>query len=186
MLAAGDREDRRRRRRLLAEPRLGDGGAGPVGECEQPPLLAGGASEGGGGGEGEVGHFTILSCVSPPSWLMRAVHLRVAATKNNQKAALNWAADFEFDGAVAQLARAFGWQPKGQGFESPQLHSSPTAAIGSDEFRNRLGYYLDLAAEGQELTITRWGKRFLRVTPWQPPLPEAQAALRRSGRGRPT
>src|SRR3954453_199579 len=28
-----------------------------------------------------------------------------------------------FHGAVAQLARAFGWQPKGQGFESPQLHS---------------------------------------------------------------
>jgi hypothetical protein len=71
---------------------------------------------------------------------MRAVHLRVAATKNNQKAALNWAADFEFDGAVAQLARAFGWQPKGQGFESPQLHSSPTsdASVGIDEFRNRL------------------------------------------------
>jgi prevent-host-death family protein len=48
--------------------------------------------------------------------------------------------------------------------------------IGSDEFRNRLGHYLDLAAEGQELTITRWGKRFLRVTLWQPPLPQAQAA----------
>jgi antitoxin (DNA-binding transcriptional repressor) of toxin-antitoxin stability system len=48
--------------------------------------------------------------------------------------------------------------------------------IGSDEFRNRLGYYLDLAAEGQALTISRWGKRFLRVTLWQPPLPEAQAA----------
>jgi antitoxin (DNA-binding transcriptional repressor) of toxin-antitoxin stability system len=48
--------------------------------------------------------------------------------------------------------------------------------IGSDEFRNRLGYYLDLAAEGQELHITRWGKRFLKVMLWQPPLPDAQAA----------
>jgi hypothetical protein len=48
--------------------------------------------------------------------------------------------------------------------------------IGSDEFRNRLGYYLDLAAEGQELNISRWGKRFLRVTLWQPSLPAAQAA----------
>jgi prevent-host-death family protein len=49
-------------------------------------------------------------------------------------------------------------------------------AIGSDEFRNRLGYYLELAADGQELTITRWGKRLLRVTLWQPQLPTAQAA----------
>jgi prevent-host-death family protein len=49
-------------------------------------------------------------------------------------------------------------------------------SIGSDEFRNRLGYYLDLAAEGQELTITRWGKRFLRVTLWHPQLPATQAA----------
>jgi hypothetical protein len=58
----------------------------------------------------------------------------------------------------------------------PQLHSEPPMSIGSDEFRNRLGYYLDLAAEGQELNITRWGKRFLRLTLWQPQLPEAQAA----------
>jgi prevent-host-death family protein len=36
-------------------------------------------------------------------------------------------------------------------------------SIGSDEFRNRLGYYLDLAAEGQEINITRWGRRFLKV-----------------------
>ncbi len=25
-------------------------------------------------------------------------------------------------GDLAQLARAFGWQPKGQGFDSPNLH----------------------------------------------------------------
>jgi PD-(D/E)XK endonuclease len=103
-------------------------------------------------------------------------HLRLVAPKNGQRSCINLAEQYEFDGAVAQLARAFGWQPKGQGFESPQLHSEPPMSIGSDEFRNRLGYYLDLAAEGQELTITRWGKRFLRVTLWQPPLPDAQAA----------
>ena len=104
------------------------------------------------------------------------VDLRLEPAKNGQRSCINLAAQYEFDGAVAQLARAFGWQPKGQGFESPQLHSNPPMSIGSDEFRNRLGYYLDLAADGQELTITRWGKRFLRVTLWQPPLPEAQAA----------
>ena len=104
------------------------------------------------------------------------MHLRLAPAKNGQRSCINLAAHYEFDGAVAQLARATGWQPVGRGFESPQLHSQPPMAIGSDEFRNRLGYYLDLAAEGQELNITRWGKRFLRVTLWQPPLPQAQAA----------
>jgi PD-(D/E)XK endonuclease len=104
------------------------------------------------------------------------LHLRLTSPKNGQRSCINLAHSYEFDGAVAQLARATGWQPVGQGFESPQLHLEPPMSIGSDEFRNRLGYYLDLAAEGQELNITRWGKRFLRVTLWQPPLPEAQAA----------
>jgi PD-(D/E)XK endonuclease len=104
------------------------------------------------------------------------VHLRLTPPKNGQRSCINLAEQYEFDGAVAQLARALPWHGRGQGFESPQLHSEPPMAIGSDEFRNRLGYYLDLAAEGQELTITRWGKRFLRVTLWQPHLSEAQAA----------
>jgi PD-(D/E)XK endonuclease len=105
-----------------------------------------------------------------------AVHLRLAPAKNGQRSCINLAEQYEFDGAVAQLARAPEWHSGGRGFESPQLHSEPPMTIGSDEFRNLLGYYLDLAAEGQELTITRWGKRFLRVTLWQPHLPEAQAA----------
>jgi PD-(D/E)XK endonuclease len=104
------------------------------------------------------------------------VYLRLVAARNGQRSCINLAEQYEFDGAVAQLARASRWQREGQGFESPQLHSNPPVSIGSDELRNRLGYYLDLAAEGQELTITRWGKRFLRVTLWQPQLPEAQAA----------
>ena len=106
----------------------------------------------------------------------RAVQLRLEPPKNGQRSCINLAEQYEFDGAVAQLARAPAWHAGGRGFESPQLHSEPPMTIGSDEFRNRLGYYLDLAAEGQELTITRWGKRFLRVTLWQPPLPDAQAA----------
>ena len=106
----------------------------------------------------------------------RATQLRLVPPRNGQRSCINLADDYEFDGAVAQLARAPRWQRGGQGFESPQLHSNPPMSIGSDEFRNRLGYYLDLAAEGQELTITRWGKRFLRVTLWQPQLPAAEAA----------
>jgi hypothetical protein len=106
----------------------------------------------------------------------RAVQLRLAPPKNGQRSCINLAEQYEFDGAVAQLARAPAWHAGGRGFESPQLHSEPPVTIGSDEFRNRLGYYLDLAAEGQELNITRWGHRYLRLGLWQPPLPEAQAA----------
>jgi hypothetical protein len=104
------------------------------------------------------------------------VRLRVKPVRNGQRSGINLADDYEFRGAVAQLARAFGWQPKGQGFESPQLHSEPPLSIGSDEFRNRLGHYLDLAAAGQEINITRWGRRYLRLLLWQPPLPHTKAA----------
>jgi hypothetical protein len=94
----------------------------------------------------------------------RAVQLRLKPTRNGQRSCINLAADYEFDGAVAQLARAPAWHAGGRGFESPQLHSNPPESIGSDEFRNRLGYYLDLAASGQALRITRWGKRYLKLT----------------------
>lgn len=102
--------------------------------------------------------------------------LRLQPTKNGQRSCINLAADYEFEGAVAQLVRAPPWHGGGQGFESPQLHSNPPQSIGSHEFRTKLGYYLDLAAQGQELTVTRWGRRFLRITLWQPELLEAAAA----------
>lgn len=102
--------------------------------------------------------------------------LRLEPPKNGQRSCINLAADYEFKGAVAQLARARAWQARGRGFESPQLHSEPPNSIGSDEFRTKLGYYLDLAAHGQELLITRWGHRYLRLTLWQPELPVAEAA----------
>ena len=106
----------------------------------------------------------------------RAIHLRLRAAKNGQRGCINIAAAYEFDGAVAQLARATGWQPVGREFESPQLHLEPPVSIGSDEFRTKLGYYLDLAAKGQELFITRWGTRYLRMSLWQPELGSAAAA----------
>ena len=104
------------------------------------------------------------------------VHLRLVPPKNGQRSCINLAEQYEFDGAVAQLEERRAGSAKVRGSSPLSSTQLPPVAIGSDEFRNRLGYYLDLAAEGQELTITRWGKRFLRVTLWQPQLPEAQAA----------
>src|SRR5436305_8980424 len=55
--------------------------------------------------------------------------LRLTPARNGQQAYITLARDFEFAGAVAQLARARGWQPRGQGFESPQLHSDSQDAV---------------------------------------------------------
>ena len=92
--------------------------------------------------------------------------LRLSAAKNGQRGAIHWAADYEL-GAVAQLARAPAWHAGGQGFESPQLHSSPggRTTVGSDEFRTRQGWYFDRASRGEEFVVTYRGKPRFRVCP---------------------
>jgi hypothetical protein len=70
----------------------------------------------------------------------RGIRLRSSPPKNGQRAGLNWTDAHRLDGAVAQLGRAPGWHPGGQGFESPQLHSTPTPGegdrvIGAHKFR---------------------------------------------------
>ena len=92
----------------------------------------------------------------------RSVYLRLTPARNGQRSCINLAADYEFEGAVAQLARAIGWQPIGRGFESPQLHSDSPPHVGCDEFRIRLGHYVDLALAGAEIFVSRRGGRRLR------------------------
>ena len=114
-------------------------------------------------------------CYLLPSTLVagrRGIQLRVTPTKNGQRACLNHAVDFELAGAVAQLDRAPAWQAGGQGFESPQLHSAlpETLQVGAHEFRNHFGYYLERAAEGHEVLVTRRGKPHVRLSPVEPRL----------------
>jgi prevent-host-death family protein len=111
-------------------------------------------------------------CYLLPSALVagrRGIQLRVTPPKNGQRACLNHAVDFEFPGAVAQLDRAPAWQAGGQGFESPQLHSSPdppeTLHVGCHEFRNHFGYYLERAANGHEVLVSRRGRPYARLIP---------------------
>lgn len=102
----------------------------------------------------------------------KQLHLRVAPTRNNQLGAVNMASAYEL-GAVAQLGRALRWQRRGRGFESHQLHSSdpPTEhEVGAHEFREKFGYWMDRAAAGEEILITRRGRRFARLGPPDPPL----------------
>jgi prevent-host-death family protein len=95
------------------------------------------------------------------------VYLRLTPPRNGQRACINLADDFTFDGAVAQLARASRWQREGQGFESPQLHSHSQAAalsIGAESCRDSLGSWLDRVAAGQDVVVTRRGKPMARLT----------------------
>jgi prevent-host-death family protein len=98
----------------------------------------------------------------------RAIYLRLSPPRNGQRACVNLAADFAFAGAVAQLARASGWQPEGRGFESPQLHNDPPATettVGAHEFRNRFGWYTERAAAGETFLVTRRGRPLARLSP---------------------
>jgi prevent-host-death family protein len=99
--------------------------------------------------------------------------LRLTAPRNGQRAALNWAADYEL-GAVAQLGRACGWQPQGRGFESHQLHSldkdAESVTVGAHEFREHLGWHMERAAAGEGLLVTRRGKPYVKLSPAAEPL----------------
>lgn len=99
------------------------------------------------------------------------VLLRLERTKNNQRAALNWAADYELPGAVAQLAersdgirKAEGSNPSSSTLEVPR--SVPgDEEVGAHKFRNHFGYYMERAAAGTEILIRRRGKPYARLGP---------------------
>ena len=120
--------------------------------------------------------------------------LRLSPPKNGQKAAIHFATEYELPGAVAQLGRASGWQPGGRGFESHQLHSESQEQepggepiVGAHLFREHFGYWMERAAAGEEILITRRGRRYARLAPADPVLiTEAVCRAQRgpSGRGR--
>ena len=99
-----------------------------------------------------------------------AIHLRLTPAQNNQRAAINFAADYEFSGAVAQLARALPWHGRGRRFESGQLHLShpDVEAVGADEFGRTYARFLQRAAAGESFVVTRRGRPMARVSPPDP------------------
>jgi prevent-host-death family protein len=105
---------------------------------------------------------------------MKAMHLRLMAPRNGQRASINWAAEYELDGAVAQLGRASVWHTEGRGFESHQLHSpngNSAMEVGAHPFRNHFGWYMQRAAAGERFLVTRRGKPYVRLIPAIDPLP---------------
>lgn len=112
------------------------------------------------------------------------VYLRLAPAANNQSVGVHWADDFQFHGAVAQLARALAWHARGRRFESAQLHlDSPRDSatngeetVRADVLRPRLGEYLQRSKRGETFTVTRRGTPIATLGPYQPPLPDPDAA----------
>lgn len=116
---------------------------------------------------------------------LRLVYLRLAPTRNRQKAAINWAADYEF-GAIAQLGehlagsqKVVGSSPTGS-TSSPKPAPAPVAVlarpeqrggeklkdtVGMDEFDARIAHYVRHAEAGGEVLVTRWGKPVARLCP---------------------
>ena len=86
--------------------------------------------------------------------------LRLTPARNNQRAALNFAADYEFPGAVAQLEERLTGSQEVTG--SSPVSSTPSfplkEQVGMDEFYARLAHYVRHAETGGSVVVTRWGK----------------------------
>lgn len=101
-----------------------------------------------------------------------ALRLRVTPPRNSQRASINLAQDYPL-GAIAQL----GERPAGS---REVVGSSPTSStssrfhgelvVGANAFRDRFGYWMERAAAGEEVLITRHGRHFARLGPADPSL----------------
>jgi prevent-host-death family protein len=99
----------------------------------------------------------------------RAIHLRTSAPRNAQRACINLATDFQFAGAIAQLGEHLSGT-QGVGGSSPPSSTPSTVEVGSHQFRNHFGYYLERAAAGDEILVRRHGRPCARLVPVHPRL----------------
>ena len=101
--------------------------------------------------------------------------LRVDAPRNCQRAALHFAADHSLPGAIAQLGERVhgmhevaGSSPAGS---TPQAdRDGGEVVVGANRFRDHFGYWMERAAAGNEIVITRHGRRYARLGPPDPQL----------------
>jgi antitoxin (DNA-binding transcriptional repressor) of toxin-antitoxin stability system len=100
--------------------------------------------------------------------------LRVDAPRNGQRASIHFAADHTLHGAIAQLGeRVHGMhEVAGSSPAGSTSHSEPASEIpvGANRFRRYFGYWMERAAAGDEILITRRGRRYARLGPPDPQL----------------
>jgi hypothetical protein len=100
----------------------------------------------------------------------QSLQLRIRQAKNRQRAAINWADRYAL-GAVAQLGERRHGMAEVRG-SSPLSSTSGaddgSTVVGANAFRDRFGYWMERAAGGVEILITRHGRRFARLGPVDP------------------
>jgi antitoxin (DNA-binding transcriptional repressor) of toxin-antitoxin stability system len=104
---------------------------------------------------------------------LQQIHLRLRPARNGQLACINLAEDFEFDGAIAQLgergtgsAEVAGSSPASStlAVRGAPVDRTPVT-VGSNAFRDRLGYWMVRVAAGQEVVVTFRGRPRVRLNP---------------------
>lgn len=89
--------------------------------------------------------------------------LRVVPTRNGQRAAINSASEYLL-GAIAQLEERPDGIRKAEGSSpSSSIPQEAVAIVGAHEFRNHFGYYMERAAAGDEIRVTRRGRPYVRL-----------------------
>jgi prevent-host-death family protein len=103
-----------------------------------------------------------------------ALQLRLAPSRNKQRACINLADDFAFEGAIAQLgerragsAKVAGSSPASS-TESQPPAGRPAVVVGANAFRDKLGQWMDRVASGEEVIITRHGRPRIVMAPAVP------------------
>jgi prevent-host-death family protein len=110
----------------------------------------------------------------------RQMHLRLEPPRNSQRACINLASDYQL-GAIAQLGERSAGSRKVAG-SSPASSTPPVdgegseIAVGAHQFRNHFGYWMERAAAGDEILITRRGRRYARLSPPDPQLATTDSA----------
>lgn len=99
-----------------------------------------------------------------------SVWLRLKPPRNAQRACINLASDFHFDGAVAQLVEHHAGSVGARGSSPLSSTPSETLNVGCHEFRNHFGYYLERAEGGQEVIVSRRGRPIIRLVSIEPRL----------------
>ncbi len=94
--------------------------------------------------------------------------LRISPARNNQRAALNSAAEYEFPGAVAQLEERVAGSDEVRGSSplSSTTDDFSETGVGMDRFYARLAHYVRRAEAGGEVVVTRRGRPVARLVPF--------------------
>jgi prevent-host-death family protein len=103
------------------------------------------------------------------------VHLRLTPPKNGQRASINSASAYRLSGAIAQLGERSAGSRKGGGSSPPGSTHSPQqpSEVAAHDLRERLGWYMERAAAGTEIRVTKRGRPYVRLVPFQQALDNA-------------